>query len=415
MSESLNTGKLFKVVETNNVDAVNFAQGQFIIHDDGRLFYDSSVATSVNDRIQLTDNNKVTKIVRNDNVETDEQLLNSIQSPTNGDICIICRNIILDKYEFKGYIRYDEWIPLSSDYTVDNIYFNEDIVGSVALGGKELNENGVCVYDFAGKSVKDAFIEMLAPTIYPTVVQPSAKFTYTNGENGAKLETKYEKGTTINPAYKIVFDKGSYSFGPSDTGVVPTYKVIDSKNNERGGSTGVFNSIILNDDYSMTATVNYTGGDRPNTSPTGTSLEHAIVAGSISDIFSISSFYSGGYYGSLNVDNPDNHVIDNSNVRTLLKSMGDVKAGNKIKFTINSGSTVVYVLVANGKNIKSVYNSTVYAEMLNSFIYQNTITIYGGANVNAGTDSSIRCDYKVYKFVPAEAYSELANIEITIG
>lgn len=53
MPEFINTGRGMRLVETNNASAVPFEQGNLIIQDDGKMFYDSTIASSITGRVQL--------------------------------------------------------------------------------------------------------------------------------------------------------------------------------------------------------------------------------------------------------------------------------------------------------------------------------------------------------------------------
>ena len=53
------TGAVFELIETDNINKVPFKVGQYIIVDDGMVYYDPTTGSSINDRACLTPKNEV--------------------------------------------------------------------------------------------------------------------------------------------------------------------------------------------------------------------------------------------------------------------------------------------------------------------------------------------------------------------
>ena len=88
MTNEISTGKMLKLIETDNVYKVPFNAGQFIIVDDGMMYYDSTVGESLDDRICLTPKHEVDICIRENDL-TDEYYLSLHTKPIIGDLVII--------------------------------------------------------------------------------------------------------------------------------------------------------------------------------------------------------------------------------------------------------------------------------------------------------------------------------------
>ena len=102
------TNVTFKVIETNNANKVPFKAGQYIIQDDGQVYYDPTYGETdkpgsiIKDRQQLVfKDHKVHNFTNGES--TDEDYLELITDVNKNDICVISRLIdgTEDKYEHK--------------------------------------------------------------------------------------------------------------------------------------------------------------------------------------------------------------------------------------------------------------------------------------------------------------------------
>lgn len=106
--------------------------------------------------------------------------------------------------------------------------------------------------------------------------QPSTSITlYMDGTAKAKSATAVEVGTKVNPYYVATLNTGSYTYGPTPTGVTATSytitstgrKTVDGATNETPEdvattSSGAFTEFIVDDDtnYKVSAVIEHTGG-----------------------------------------------------------------------------------------------------------------------------------------------------------
>lgn len=127
-------------------------------------------------------------------------------------------------------------------------------------------------YD-AGTSLEQIIRDMLNPTDYPTLTNPSATLSAT----GAKL---LEKGATLSTTFTVTFSRGSINpaYGTSGyrSGVATDYAL-------NGGTTQASNTFPVTVDETVTsyqATVNYEAGEQPKDS-TGHNYSSPLPAGSV--------------------------------------------------------------------------------------------------------------------------------------
>ena len=103
-----NTGAVFTLVETDNINKVPFKGGQYIIVDNGMVYYDPTIGTSIDDRCCLTPQREVDVNDRSKDSNgewlSDEYYLGLCTNPINGDVNIIRDTIDgTDKKEYTIY------------------------------------------------------------------------------------------------------------------------------------------------------------------------------------------------------------------------------------------------------------------------------------------------------------------------
>lgn len=125
----------------------------------------------------------------------------------------------------------------------------------------------------AGTTLEQILRDMLNPTDYPTLTNPSASLSAT----GAKL---LEKGATLSTTFTVTFNRGSINpaYGTSGyrSGVATDYTL-------NGGTAQVENTFSVTVDETVTsyqATVNYAAGEQPKDS-TGHDYSSPLPAGSV--------------------------------------------------------------------------------------------------------------------------------------
>lgn len=144
-----NTGEVLQIIETNKVNEIPYKAGQYIITDDGYIYYDSSIGSNIEDRLCLTLKQNIKQYFRHNN-NLDDDYLSKQTNPRVGDIVIIKDEIETDRYNSTIYI-YNEnsenvfgWYKLTDAQLMSNVYNEKDIVsidGTITLSkGQTISE-----------------------------------------------------------------------------------------------------------------------------------------------------------------------------------------------------------------------------------------------------------------------------------
>ena len=435
-----NTGQLFTVVETDSIEKaklISYVPGQYIIIDDGTVYYDNTIGS----RILVTKSNTVTiKIIESTNDIQYKDLLPSIikseytdkeKEPIIGDLIILKKQTDSDLvFEYKliiyaetlveteeeGQVIKKDWELISGDNLAKNTYFTESITITEPIPGITL-ENGVGVLNLKGASIVDLVKMIWAPKKEPAIEQPTAKIYLT--VNGTKLESnvKYECGTILsNIGYEIITNSGNYQYGP-DTNV--TFNTINisynGQNSVHNDKTGILLSsleIDNNTNLQLDCNISHTNGEIPNMIPDGFYEHGQIRSNSInSKSCIISSYIPGLYYGV-----STSEIINSNNITNIkFKNNNEIKQLNK---NYNKGETVLMNVPVGTKTIilacpeeytiSNIYNNTVNTPMSEAFqLTENSYRI----SINNGNFSK---NYKVWLYTPAEQYSIQASLTITL-
>ena len=233
--------------------------------------------------------------------------------PVVGDIVIVKDIIALDKYQHTGYVYDGEnWVAMSGNYNAENIYFNEDFIFTEDVGTIKIPKEGNITVSAAGKNLKEFLSTVFAKEENPITTSPSATIKLN------PITNLYEVGAEYTPQYSIVFNAGSYSYGPTPTGVTATYKVTDTiGNNTLNTFSGIFDTITIDDDteYSISAEVSYSDGAIPKTNLQNAYPEGQIKAG-ILPILTTTTVkgYRNCFYGTL----PDKSELNSDVIRSLV-------------------------------------------------------------------------------------------------
>jgi hypothetical protein len=105
------------------------------------------------------------------------------------------------------------WAAMDGNYNAENVYFDEDLVSTYAIGNVTLTD-GQGTVESTGKNLKEVWNSIFQKPTDPTVDQPTTTLTVPGN-------SEKEVGYTFNmpTATLTVTDIGSYSYGPADTGV----------------------------------------------------------------------------------------------------------------------------------------------------------------------------------------------------
>ena len=175
--------------------------------------------------------------------------------PKAGDVFAVTTNVEGTTYEQSAY-RYDgeNWVAMTGAVDADKVILRDNITlaGSYTqFGNLTKSANGTATLEAKGKSVADVLTEILSKRLQPgNPTQPSISGFALTGAKAVEAGTKL-----ANAAYTAAtLNKGSYQYGPDDTGVVATnWKV------ERITNLGT-EQVVSEDAASLTAGTDNNGG-----------------------------------------------------------------------------------------------------------------------------------------------------------
>lgn len=302
--------------------------------------------------------------------------------PIVGDIVIIKDIIAFDKYQHTGYVYNGEnWVAMDGNYNAENIYFDEDFIFTEDVGTIKIPKEGNVTVSAAGKNLKEFLSTVFAKEENPIITSPSATIKLN------PITNLYEVGTEYTPQYSITFNAGSYSYGPTPTGVTATYTVTDTiGNNTLDTFSGTFDTIIIDDDtnYSINAKVSYSDGLIPKTNLQNDYPDGQIKAGVLPTLTTATvKGYRNLFYGTLS----DKSELNSDIIRGLTG-----KTTNKT-FSINVPVGAYRVLFAFPKvNDDDDFSSAQNVNAMNAEVklrFQKQIVSVAGANGHAPIDYNV--------------------------
>jgi hypothetical protein len=169
--------------------------------------------------------------------ETDAQALaRLVTEPKKGDIAVIERAIggISSATSLTGYMyNGSSWQALDGNYDASNVYFDQDLITSFAMGNISLT-NGMATIDAAGKNLMEVWESIYVKEIN-TDLKNSAPSCTMSGNS-----TKYYLVGAASDAQTITLglNKGSYDYG---------YGYVESKDETDPAAGTKANSKITND------------------------------------------------------------------------------------------------------------------------------------------------------------------------
>lgn len=403
-----NTGKIFKIIETDDINKISYSGGQYIILDDGMVYYDPTFGTSLKDRVCITPKQEVDINDRGKDSTgqwlSDEYYLSLCTNPIDEDINIIRTQI--DGTNKKEYVIYiynnGKWHKMNESYNAKNVYLDEDIPLTIDFGDKQLI-NGQSKFNTKGLSVYDALSNIFGPESEPKITQPSIELTV-NPPSG-----EYEIGSVIDINYTLNLNPGKYEFGP-DTNVSPTrYRVISKDGIVYYNKTDVFHNVTINDsNYYIDVFIDHIAGDIPNTNKQGgTFPEGQIKAGTIYKRFDVYSGYKNNiYYGCL-----DQTILDNDKIKDdfdfdIIKTLNTDHFSNdeesksiELIVPINTRS-VIFAIDTDICSVDTISNKETNYNMLSAFYPAGTC------------DNLTNGNYYLYAYCPANPYSKETKLVI---
>ena len=341
-------------------------------------------------------------LIKTDNTQSDEEFIRESLDPKKlvDGLYVIVESETELGTQRTAYIYdsdNDSFIALSGNYNADNVFFSDDITLAgdyTAVGNVKLNEGKL---QSKGKSISELFDQIFTKELEPTITQPS--LTITLGSTGS-----HEVGTILNPIYKITFNKGSYQYGPSDTGVTVTGSSATFDGETLTGLEGTFRAYTVQEGSKQaTATASYSDGVFAKTNLGNTSATAKITAGSCSNT---SGSITGVRYSFWNKNSSDVNVsnLTSDTVRGYTKF-----TGNKLTIsTVGAGVDNIIIALPSSKTIsKVIMPVSNNADVTSEFKLISSTVSVSGANGN------LPVSYNIYKYRPA-SLDAASNFEITI-
>lgn len=346
-----------------------------------------------------------------------------------GDMFVVVTTVDEVTYEVSTY-RYDgeNWVSITGNVDADKVILQDNITMAgnyTQFGNLTKNADGTATLNSKGKSVLGVLTEILSKRLQPgTPTQPSI-----SGFNlsGAKA---VEAGTSMAQASYTVgtLNKGSYQYGPDDTGVVASnwaVQRITDKGTEQiasvdaasldagtdnnggegfvigdmGGDDNVVSSLkykaIVTHGAGVTAKDNLGSDSNPAVS---------ISAGTKEKTTSAFTPFRNVFYGA----STTKPTLDSAAIRALTPTRKAYAAGT-LTINVPAGAQRVAIACDATKTgvTKVINESAMNADVTSTFV-QSTVDVEGAEGYTAKT-------YKVWVFEPAVPYENTAILKVTLG
>ena len=291
---------------------------------------------------------------------------------------------------------------ITGNIDADTLFFTKDLVFTQAFGKYAPDGSGSVTIptETNDMSIQDLLESAFSEEKNPAITQPSTSVTLTGA--GAK-----EVGTEFTPSYSVGFNKGSYQYGPSDTGVTVTgYEVTDTSGGSSTTQTGSFTKFTVGDDtnYKVNVTTSYGDGAIPKTNLGNDYATGQIKAGSKTASSAAVTGYRNMFFGTMTTKPAD---ITSADIRALTTKQPKGNVTDKV-INIPVGALRVMFAVPSDKQITSITDTNgLGAQILSSFT-QTTAQVEGA---NAYT----AIEYKVYYMDYASANDTANTYKVTVA
>ena len=315
-----------------------------------------------------------------------------------GDTAIVKRVISGDKISYTAYVYDGEWKAMDGNYRADNVYFDDDITYTVAIGTLA-KPSGSAKFAAKGKNVEQVLSSLMAQEANPSKTNPAVTIgTQTNFGT-------FEIGTKKNLVYAATLSAGSYTYGPATGITAQTWRAV-CDGQTLNTASGTFENVVAEATAKkVTVTATYNEGAIPVTNLGNPYPEGKIAAGSASKD---SSNFVGVRYMFWGPMTDADAALDSANIRALANKKA-TSTGTLSTFGAGAGAKKVVVAVPAGRKItKVLMPSALNADVTALFVKQGTPSQVNGAEGYAAAA------YDVYVYQPAsidagETYS------VTIG
>ncbi len=315
-----------------------------------------------------------------------------------GDTAIVKREITTGKTSYTAYVYDGEWKAMDGNYRADNVYFDDDITYTVAIGTLA-KPSGSAKFNAKGKNVEQVLSSLMAQEANPTKSNPAVSFSAQGGFG------TFEIGTKKNLTYTAALSAGGYTYGPATGITAQNWEVsCTGVTEKKTTATGSFDSIVAEATAKkITAKANYGDGAIPKTNLGNDYPAGQIKAGSASRDSNSLIGVRHMFYGPMTTD----AALDSATIRGLKHEA----ATKKTITTFGAGSGAVKVVVAcpAGYNVtKVLMPSAMNADATASFVKQ-----VGTVNVE-GAEGYTAVPYSIWVYQPASIDST-ETYAVTIG
>ena len=304
-----------------------------------------------------------------------------------GDTAIVKRTIINDKISHTAYVyNGTNWAACDGNYRADNVYFDDDITYTVAIGTLA-KPSGSAKFAAKGKNVEQVLSTLMAQEQNPTKSNPTVSFSAQDGFG------TFEIGTKKNLTYTAALSAGSYTYGPATGITAQSWEVsCTGVAEKKTTATGNFDNIVAESTAkTITAKATYGDGAIPVTNLGNAYAAGQIKAGSASKTSNSLVGVRYMFWGPMTTD----AAIDSAAVRALAHNKA-TSTGALGTFGAGAGAKKVVVAVPSDRKIKQVLMpSALNADVTALFVEQATTVPVNGANGYAAAA------YNIYVYQPA--------------
>ena len=341
-----------------------------------------------------------TEVTPNEGESDDQALAREVTNPKKGDMAVVVRTFVEGKRSYTAYVHDGTGFnAMDGNYSADNVYFDKDLKLTEAFGRYEPDASGSVNVPSTGKSVYSLIEDAFSQSKNPTITQPSASVSITANSG------TFEIGTKKNLTYSASLNTGTYSYGPTPTGVSATTYTATCDGKTLTGATGTFDNIVADGTKKISISIAHSAGSIPKTNKGADYAEGQIKAGTKTATSSqalIGVRYM--FYGPMTTD----AALTSSTIRGLSKkeaaakkTLGTFGAGEKAK-------KIVVAVPAGYKVTKVLMPSAMNADATANFVKQTSqVQVEGAEGYTAAA-------YDVWVYQPASIDST-ETYAVTIG
>lgn len=226
----------------------------------------------------------------------------------NGDTAIVKRIITGDKKSYTAYVYDGTWKAMDGNYRADNVYFDDDITYTVAIGTLS-KPSGSAKFNAKGKSVEQVLSSLMAQEANPSKSNPAVSFSAQGGFG------TFEIGTKKNLTYTAALSAGGYTYGPATGITAQNWEVsCTGVTEKKTTATGSFENVIAEATAKkITAKATYNEGSIPVTNLGNPYPAGKIAAGSASKDSNILQGVRYMFWGPMTSD----AELNSANIRAL--------------------------------------------------------------------------------------------------